>query len=101
MLVRMNDSDVARESDPFARLENLLQKSREKRGLINPAQASAPQAAQQTGAAKDADFSDPNVREAFLGSLRTLGTTESSQEANDALAHHLDPDRVAALLDLD
>lgn len=100
MLIRMNEGEVTREVDPFSRLENLLQKSREKRGApAERPEAPAAVAAPQAGA--EADFSDPRTREAFLGSLRTLGSSEAQEAPQDALAHQLDPERVAALLDLE
>jgi len=93
MLIRMDDSNAALELDPFARLDNLVQRARS-RATVASGRIPEPMPAHKQAA--ELDFNDPKTRESFLNSLNG-----GSLQSSDSMHEGLDPERVAALLDLE
>ncbi len=99
MLIRMNNMDAGFDNDPFSRLENLLQRSRNQ-AAQSAAALKAPQMPEREAedlAAMALDFENPSSRAKFMDSLQHL----TVQEQDAGAFHELDAERVAALLDFD
>lgn len=94
MLIRMNDSNLAHEMDPLANLDSLVQRVKS-RAAVSSSRIPEPMPAHKQAA--ELDFNDPKTRESFLNSLNG-GTLQASEST---MHHSLDPERVAALLDLE
>lgn len=95
MVIRMDDVTIANELEPLSRLESLVQKARSQAAEGRTSQR--PQPLPQPALNKELDFNDPNARENFLSSLQGGGLQQTGGETH----HALDPERVAALLDLE
>ncbi len=89
MLIAMIDP-TTRDTDPFNKMESLVQRA--KTQVQNASTGQGPQAG-----AQNLNFDDPSVRESFISGLQNPGAF-----AQEALQHHaLDPEKVAALLELE
>lgn len=97
MMIKMDELNAGQEMDPFSRLENLVQKAKARKDAPEGTQTPRTQETQANASQAELDFNDPRVRENFLGSLRT----QEGQDSGTQTYHALDPQRVAALLDLE
>ncbi len=97
MLIRMNTLEQAGSTDPFARLDSILNKVKAQAAGAATGVDAPPQPPHHPVAAAGLDFSDPLARESFMGSLRGI----SGAETEFTPEHNLDPAKVAALLDFD
>lgn len=95
MFIRMDDANAAPELDPLAQLDSLMHKTRTRAAgsRMRQRQEAVPEHKQPA----ELDFSDPKTRQEFLNSMQS----RSMHGAEPVVHSGLDPERVAALLDLE